>query len=181
MLTKFTYSFARKSRVLAAFFIVIGTSLFMPSAFAEQIVNVTITCAKDDGTQQTSNVGWDNSNTFFEGKGDIAALYCTGGFSGGYPIFVSTTAPDGPIRFYNGVAPTPAPSPSTEPSPTPSPTPTPSSEPTSSPEPTPTPSVATTPTAMPVVKKITIVCVKGKVTKRVTAIAPKCPAGYKKK
>jgi hypothetical protein len=25
------------------------------------------------------------------------------------------------------------------------------------------------------------VCVKGKVTKKVTAISPKCPAGYKKK
>ena len=30
-------------------------------------------------------------------------------------------------------------------------------------------------------KKITITCVKGKITKKVTAIKPKCPAGYKKK
>ena len=30
-------------------------------------------------------------------------------------------------------------------------------------------------------KKTTIVCVKGKLTKKVTAINPKCPAGYKKK
>lgn len=49
------------------------------------------------------------------------------------------------------------------------------------PTPTPTPSVTTTPTAKPVVKKITISCVKGKVIKKVTAAAPKCPAGYKKK
>lgn len=30
-------------------------------------------------------------------------------------------------------------------------------------------------------KKITITCVKGKLTKKVTAIKPKCPSGYKKK
>ncbi len=34
----------------------------------------------------------------------------------------------------------------------------------------------------PVVKKkTTIICVKGKLTKKVTAMAPKCPSGYKKK
>jgi hypothetical protein len=30
-------------------------------------------------------------------------------------------------------------------------------------------------------KKVTITCVKGKLTKKVTAISPKCPTGYKKK
>ena len=30
-------------------------------------------------------------------------------------------------------------------------------------------------------KKTTITCVKGKLTKKVTAVGPKCPAGYKKK
>ncbi|MFM8254628.1 MAG: hypothetical protein ACKN9O_05310, partial [Actinomycetota bacterium] len=30
-----------------------------------------------------------------------------------------------------------------------------------------------------VTKKITISCVKGKTTKKVTGLAPKCPAGYK--
>lgn len=30
-------------------------------------------------------------------------------------------------------------------------------------------------------KKTTITCVKGKLTKKVTAIKPKCPAGFKKK
>ena len=30
-------------------------------------------------------------------------------------------------------------------------------------------------------KKITITCVKGKLTKKVTAVKPKCPSGYKKK
>ena len=58
-----------------------------------------------------------------------------------------------------------------------SPSPTPSPSMSISPTPTPTP----TPTASPVVKKSTISCVKGKVTKKVTAVKPKCPAGYKKK
>ena len=44
-------------------------------------------------------------------------------------------------------------------------------------EPTPTPSA----TAKTVAKKITITCIKGKVTKKVTAVNPKCPTGYKKK
>jgi hypothetical protein len=30
-------------------------------------------------------------------------------------------------------------------------------------------------------KRTTITCVKGKLTKKVTAVKPKCPAGYKKK
>jgi hypothetical protein len=30
-------------------------------------------------------------------------------------------------------------------------------------------------------KKTTITCVKGKLTKKVTAVKPVCPAGYKKK
>jgi len=35
--------------------------------------------------------------------------------------------------------------------------------------------------AAPVVKATTITCVKGKLTKKVTAVNPKCPTGYKKK
>ena len=35
--------------------------------------------------------------------------------------------------------------------------------------------------AKPVVKATTITCVKGKTTKKVTAVNPKCPTGYKKK
>jgi len=51
-------------------------------------------------------------------------------------------------------------------------------EPVATPTPTPTP----TPSANTVVpKKTVIVCMKGKVVKKVTAINPKCPAGYKKK
>ena len=43
--------------------------------------------------------------------------------------------------------------------------------------PTPTPSAS----SKPVVKAVTITCVKGKVSKKVTAVNPKCPTGYKKK
>ena len=46
---------------------------------------------------------------------------------------------------------------------------------------TPTPSATPTPVAKPVAKKTTITCVKGKTTKKVTAIKPTCPTGYKKK
>ena len=45
------------------------------------------------------------------------------------------------------------------------------------PTPTPTPSAST----KTVAKKITITCVKGKTSKKVTAVKPKCPTGYKKK
>ncbi len=48
--------------------------------------------------------------------------------------------------------------------------------------PTTTTTVApTTTTTVAVAKKTTIVCTKGSTTKRVTALNPKCPAGYKKK
>jgi len=33
----------------------------------------------------------------------------------------------------------------------------------------------------PVVKATTITCIKGKLTKKITAVNPKCPTGYKKK
>jgi hypothetical protein len=45
------------------------------------------------------------------------------------------------------------------------------------PTPTPTPSAS----AKVPVKAVTITCIKGKMTKKVTAAKPKCPTGYKKK
>jgi hypothetical protein len=49
-------------------------------------------------------------------------------------------------------------------------------------EPTPTPTATPTPAKKPVVaKKITISCVKGKTIKKVTAVKPSCPSGFKKK
>ena len=46
------------------------------------------------------------------------------------------------------------------------------------PTPTPSPSASVAPV---VVKKTSITCVKGKTSKKVTAVNPKCPTGYKKK
>ena len=60
--------------------------------------------------------------------------------------------------------------------PAPAPTPTPT------PTPTATPVVDPAPSAKPVVaKKVTVTCVKGKTVKKVTAVKPVCPAGFKKK
>ena len=43
---------------------------------------------------------------------------------------------------------------------------------------TPAPSASAKPAA---VKKSSITCIKGKTTKKVTAVNPKCPSGYKKR
>ena len=66
--------------------------------------------------------------------------------------------------------------------PTPSPTPTPEPQLSSSPTPDPTPTPTPTPTIKPeaVAKKKTITCIKGKVKKKITAVNPKCPKGYKR-
>jgi hypothetical protein len=44
--------------------------------------------------------------------------------------------------------------------------------------PSPTP---TTATVAPAAKKTTIICIKGKLTKKISNVNPKCPTGYKKK
>jgi len=46
--------------------------------------------------------------------------------------------------------------------------------------PTPTPTPSPVATVKPVVKKMTITCKKGKTIKKVTALKPACPAGFKK-
>ncbi len=66
------------------------------------------------------------------------------------------------------------------PTPTPSPSPTPTPTIISSPSPTPT-VIAPLPTQAAANKKITITCLKGKTVKKVTAVNPKCPKGYKKR
>jgi hypothetical protein len=64
----------------------------------------------------------------------------------------------------------------------PAPVPTPTPTVVATPEPTPVEVAAPAPILKPVAaKKMTITCVKGKATKKVTAVKPKCPAGYKKK
>ena len=45
----------------------------------------------------------------------------------------------------------------------------------------PTMAPATVPATKPIAKAITITCVKGKTSKKVTAVKPTCPSGYKKK
>jgi hypothetical protein len=59
--------------------------------------------------------------------------------------------------------------------------PTPTPTPSETIAPTPTPSATVVATVKPTAKKTTITCVKGKTTKKVTGVNPKCPAGYKKK
>jgi hypothetical protein len=74
-------------------------------AFAEQAF-AEVTCAKGDGVEKTFAIGWDNSDPFFEGKGDIPRLYCEGGYSQPYNFYVSDNLPaDSPLRWYNGIAP----------------------------------------------------------------------------
>jgi len=80
------------------------------------------------------------------------------------------------------VKPTPTPTPSQSTQPTPTPTPSQSTQPT----PTPTPSQSTQPVVVTSKKptppkKTTIKCVKGKLTKKITAVRPMCPSGYKRK
>ena len=138
--------------------------VFTPTnAFAEQAL-AEVTCATEDGIERTFSIGWDNSNQFFDGKGEIPRLYCEGGFSNGYPVYVRDNLPaDSSLRWYNGVAPLPTPSPepvpsiepSLDPEPTPIPEPTqnesPSPEPTVEPSPTPTVEPTIEPSPTPVV------------------------------
>jgi hypothetical protein len=70
----------------------------------------------------------------------------------------------------------------TQEAPAPEPTPTPTPTPIATQAPAPVESAAPAPTLKPVMaKKIAITCVKGKLVKKVSAVKPKCPAGYKKK
>lgn len=127
--------------------------VFTPTnAFAEQAL-AEVTCATEDGTEQTFSIGWDNSNSFFDGKGEIPRLYCEGGFSNGYPVYVTDNLPiDSPLRWYDGIVPVlePVPSPSPEPvvsvEPTLDPEPTPIPEPTQTESPSPEPTVEPSPT-----------------------------------
>jgi hypothetical protein len=145
----------RKLRLGIVSFIVGSFMVFTPTnAFAEQAL-AEVTCATEDGIERTFSIGWDNSNQFFDGKGEIPRLYCEGGFSNGYPVYVTDNLPlDSPLRWYNGIVPVlePMPSPSPEPvvsvEPTLDPEPTPIPEPTQSESPTPEPEV--TPTVTPI-------------------------------
>ena len=70
----------------------------------------------------------------------------------------------------------------TQEAPAPEPIPTPAPTPIATQAPAPVESAAPAPILKPVMaKKIAITCVKGKLVKKVSAVKPKCPAGYKKK
>ena len=98
----------RNLRIFAALSLAFGSLLIAQPAQAASTGPVQITCEKN-GTQGTYQVAWDNSNQFFEGKGNIAALYCTGGFSplGAGATYVSDTLTNESLRYYNGVIPEP--------------------------------------------------------------------------
>ena len=140
-------------RVALVAFIVGATMLLQqPKAFAATGF-AEITCGDPiTGEQQTFSTGWDNSNPYFEGKGNIAQLYCEGGWAGPYTIYISDSLPpDDPQRYYAGIIPTPLPIEPTPILPTliPEPIITPSDTPM--PEPTPTPSPSDPPVPQPVV------------------------------
>ena len=69
----------------------------MGSANAVNTGMVQVTC-----TNGTFTVGWDNSNSFFKDKGNIAALYCDIVQHTGY---VSDNLNDVALRYYNGAIP----------------------------------------------------------------------------
>ena len=123
-MTKFTSFFAREtSRKLSVLLLVFGTSFFyLSTASAANTGQVTVVCANDAGVSKEFRVGWSNTEPFFNGKGDIAALFCTIA-SGGYKTFISTTLADMTLRFYAGQVPVESPTVVVEPTPTPSPSP----------------------------------------------------------
>jgi hypothetical protein len=124
--------------------LLVGGFMFATSspAFAEQAF-AEVTCAKGDGAERTFAIGWDNSDPFFDGKGDIPRLYCEGGYSQPYNFYISDNLPaDSPLRWYNGIAPELEPTPEVvEPEPVENvePEPVPSVVESLNPEPTPIP------------------------------------------
>jgi hypothetical protein len=127
-LTKSTSYYVRKLSKYSAFLLVVGTSfLFTPIANATapelMVRDVTIICANPAGETHTALTGWNADNTFFEGKGDIAKLFCEGGFIGEWTTYISDNY-SGVGRYYNGIAPTT----SVNPTPTPQDTSTSTSE-----------------------------------------------------
>ena len=102
-----------------------GTSFFYsPTASAVNTGQIKVVCANDVGVAKEFSVGWSNTEPFFNGKGDIAALFCSIGTQGQWKTFVSTTVTDMSLRFYAGIIPdtqtstvVSEPSPSASPSP----------------------------------------------------------------
>lgn len=105
---KFTKFFAsKKAAKFGVFFLTFGTTLLLPldSAGAVQAINVQVICATAQGEQRTFTIGWDNSQSFFQGKGQISRLFCEGGYAGAYRVFVSNNLTDSSLDYYNGIVP----------------------------------------------------------------------------
>jgi hypothetical protein len=141
---------SKKAAILA---LIIGALMLLQPipAFAAAAFT-SITCADPEGNQVTRQVGWDNENIYFNGKGDIPRLYCEGGHAGIYTTYISDTLePDSPLRYFNGVIPVPTqePTPTPEPSASPEPSLEPTPEPTPSQEPLPSPTIETPPSPTP--------------------------------
>jgi hypothetical protein len=100
-----------------------------------------------------------------------------------------TPMPSPSISINSEPKPASEPLPSLSPTPSPLPTPSVTGVPLVSKTPTPIatvktsikPSASPTPTKSSALRKLTITCIKGKLTKKVTAVKPVCPTGYKKK
>jgi hypothetical protein len=137
---------------LVAFIVGLTMLLQPPKAFAATGF-ADITCGDPiTGEQMTFSTGWDNSNQYFEDKGNIAALYCEGGWAGPYTIYISDSLPpNDPQRYYAGITPEVLPIEPTPILPTPIPEPVVTPSDTPMPEPTPTPSPSDTPAPDPVV------------------------------
>ena len=141
---------SKKAAILA---LIIGALMLLQPipAFAAAAFT-SITCADPEGNQITRQVGWDNENIYFNGKGDIPRLYCEGGHAGIYTTYISDMLePDSPLRYFNGVIPVPTqePTPTPEPSASPEPSLEPTPEPTPSQEPLPSPTMETPPSPTP--------------------------------
>jgi hypothetical protein len=97
-LTRFIFSYRRKTSKYAA--VILGLFVgfgFIGTANAVQTGMIQVTC-----TNGTFNVGWDNSNSYFEGRGNIAAFYCQVVHNTGY---ISDSLSDPSLRYYQGVLP----------------------------------------------------------------------------
>jgi hypothetical protein len=88
----------------------------------------SITCQDSTGNTITRQVGWENENSYFLDKGNIAQHYCEGGYAGQFTTFVSVVSSDGseldPALLYHPGYSAPAPidpTPSPEVSPSPAP------------------------------------------------------------
>ena len=107
---KFTNSYvrSRSAAKFGVFFIFAGTTLLLPAqAQGAMASDVKVICANTAGEQRTFITGWDNSNSFFQGKGQISRLYCEGGFAGAglYRTFLMNNLQDASLDYYNGIAP----------------------------------------------------------------------------